>query len=518
MTSKDELGELAELLLKFLVAKGSRLPRRIISSAKALAQVLTTVAAWSVGFFLFCLGISTLTHFQTFMFLAAIPYLAFIIAILRGGKAMRAAGLLVGWDLARDTLERGRGLRVAEEDGKKTIELDYPRVTELKSLVAAGKIVYNLILLEMISLVIFGFIPVWESPRLALALFAQGLIWMVLETPWAEKSVFEQFKPVARTMWFALVAILFVIHFSDHAYEITTTAINQTNRLDQAPSIPWIWILGLLIFTWVCYILMAPVKDKGATGFPVATTGFCVGLAILFGLLYINRADLYHGWENGFWPYPSKPGKDLVLDTALKYGREHAAYDRAHMPESSNEKPMSFDVAMGYVTDQVGSRAYEAELVKTVGMAAAEGRTPQPDDLLTIQAKTEGFQDTGRLVRAGQVISCLGDIKSVYIDHPIGPEGVEFLPQDGGLNTFKPYLSFDSNGQRLPPYSCVGLVKDEHGKMTTFLIGKNEVMIPRTGKLYGLVDVPYWDQYGHPDSEKFFVQSFRAFRFKIKNS
>jgi len=249
---KETLQDMILELLRFLGAKATTLPTWTAEAFRSLIKTAVRLSIYSTLFFLISVSISAYTGYQNFLFWVAIPYLFVIALVLLGRQSLQAAGLLIAFDAVEDMLIKGKGMRVEaydEKEGRRVeFELDFPTVAALRSLNVAGQVVFYLVLQHLINLAVFGFIPIWEHPSLMGPLFLIGLIWIMLELPWAKKNaVFGQLRPLAMFAWMLTVGVLVINHIFLVAEGYLEAANWQAHQLESAPKANWLVIVTVAV-------------------------------------------------------------------------------------------------------------------------------------------------------------------------------------------------------------------------------------------------------------------------------
>jgi hypothetical protein len=115
-----------------------------------------------------------------------------------------------------------------------------------------------------------------------------------------------------------------------------------------------------------------------------------------------------------------------------------------------------------------------------------------------IPARTSAWQDTGKMVRKGEMIAGRGIVVSAYVDYQIGPNGIPIVPNE--VEMYEPI----ARSNKCQAYSLCGRVGDQ-----IFQIGTG-AQVPASGELYAVVNVPYYGPFG-PNTAMFSTRSDGGF-------
>lgn len=213
-------------------------------------------------------------------------------------------------------------------------------------------------------------------------------------------------------------------------------------------------------------------------------------IILLVGAILVAEFYVYGGvWKAvGFFDYPAREGKILIMEKGQNYGDQHAALDRE---AGSHLDLLDFNTLMTYV-GVVGDHANKATRAVKYGFAKADDQTvPGVGKEPIVAARVFGWQATGREVFTGQVIGCGGAIRHSDLPQNIGCEGTRNL--NPALAYYKAWYP------QCEMFSLIGKVTDGSGIEHVICIN-NKVVTEWDGTLELAVNLPYINSINQPDT------------------
>ncbi len=237
-------------LLDFLGATAlenwQRLQQWTPAAFRALTDLLWRILLVSLLLLAGSLAASGISHTRMFLPWVGILYVVVILLMLRTRQALNAAGLLLATDAAIDIFKGVTPLGWEKLRAAATLGLDFTRLKELATLQLVGRLVFNVLLFELLVLLAFSIIPVWTYPQLAGHLILGGIIYALLSTPWGQTS---PFRPLTNWIGLGCVGIIALFGAVGFWEEPLVRSWYDKFSSSDSPFPLWLIALGLILLS-----------------------------------------------------------------------------------------------------------------------------------------------------------------------------------------------------------------------------------------------------------------------------
>lgn len=284
------IGEFLETVFQNTGARAEALRVRIQNWTPAAFRVLTRllwqILLWSLIVLVVALLVSAGLETKPFLAWVGVAYLLLLILILRGRGTLHAAGLLLGVDASIDIF---RGLTPLSAEKLKNVaklNFDMSRLKELATLQLVGRMVFSVVLFELIVLFTFSLVPIWTRPGLAGHLVLGGILYGFLSTQWGRSSPFGKLAPVVGAITIFIILLFGWDELKGYYQTLAGGQLWSTGWTGLLGSLFWLTILAGALF----FALRAIWPSRASSGEHGGGNGrggsiFAALALIVFGLL-----------------------------------------------------------------------------------------------------------------------------------------------------------------------------------------------------------------------------------------